>query len=588
MRQQSTVGSLLLIFRSLPRSRQIHFSCLIFLMLASGAAELLSLSSVLAFFQLLESPQAAPSNRIINVLLNYISYTNRDDLILKLSIAFCLIFFLTGLIRLLTLRANTHLSSRIGTDISKQCFTSFLSLNYLEHKEQLSADLNTTFAFRITRTVSSFGQLLQIATSSVICIFIIAGLLLVDYKICLISTGLFAFTYVLLVVVNKPIVSANGKLISHNQKESFRILSAANTQYKNIVLESSQDRYLSNYMSYDFPIRRLIANNQFLSLYPKSIIETLLMICLALGAAYLTVSTKETNHSTFALLWTFAVGAQRLIPSFQQIYTSLSIIQGYKSDLISLSSLVTKAKPLRRKTARNFINLKSIVLSDLSYRYPDQPEFTLTTINATIKPGSKVAIIGKTGSGKSTLIDMIMGFLPPTGGELIVNNCDIYDPDYFNLKNDWMYSITHLSQKGFLFDGTILENITLESQSQVDWERLESALKNTCIYSFIQSLPDRYQFLLSENGGNISGGQAQRILLARTLYRDSPIIVLDEPTSALDKATEQEVLFNISSNYPDKTIIVVTHSASCMHIYDSIFSLRDKRLSALTPPGSYT
>ena len=122
-------------------------------------------------------------------------------------------------------------------------------------------------------------------------------------------------------------------------------------------------------MSYDFPIRRLIANNQFLSLYPKSIIETLLMICLALGAAYLTVSTKETNHSTFALLWTFAVGAQRLIPSFQQIYTSLSIIQGYKSDLISLSSLVTKAKPLRSKTARNFINLKSIVLSGLSYRY---------------------------------------------------------------------------------------------------------------------------------------------------------------------------------------------------------------------------
>ena len=88
------------------------------------------------------------------MLLNYISYTNRDDLILKLSIAFCLIFFLTGLIRLLTLRANTHLSSRIGTDISKQCFTSFLSLNYLEHKEQLSADLNTTFAFRITRTVA--------------------------------------------------------------------------------------------------------------------------------------------------------------------------------------------------------------------------------------------------------------------------------------------------------------------------------------------------------------------------------------------------------------------------------------------------
>ena len=130
----------------------------------------------------------------------------------------------------------------------------------------------------------------------------------------------------LLVVVNKPIVSANGKLISHNQKESFRILSAANTQYKIIVLESTQDRYLSNYMSYDFPIRRLIANNQFLSKYPKSIIETLLMICLALGAAYLTVSTKETNHSTFALLWTFAVGAQRLIPSFQQIYTSLSII----------------------------------------------------------------------------------------------------------------------------------------------------------------------------------------------------------------------------------------------------------------------
>ena len=412
MRQQSTVGSLLVIFRSLPRSRQVHFSCLIFLMLASGAAELLSLSSVLAFFQLLESPQAAPSNRIINVLLNYISYTNRDDLILKLSIAFCLIFFLTGLIRLLTLRANTHLSSRIGTDISKQCFTSFLSLNYLEHKEQLSADLNTTFLFSYYKN----SKLLWSATTDrdiLRCLFfIIAGLLLVDYKICLISTGLFAFTYVLLVVVNKPIVSANGKLISHNQKESFRILSAANTQYKNIVLESTQDRYLSNYMSYDFPIRRLIANNQFLSKYPKSIIETLLMICLALGAAYLTVSTKETNHSTFALLWTFAVGAQRLIPSFQQIYTSLSIIQGYKSDLISLSSLVTKAKPLRSKTARNFINLKSIVLSDLSYRYPDQPDFTLTTINATIKPGSKIAIIGKTGSGKSTLIDMIMGFLP--------------------------------------------------------------------------------------------------------------------------------------------------------------------------------
>jgi len=198
-----------------------------------------------------------------------------------------------------------------------------------------------------------------------------------------------------------------------------------------------------------------------------------------------------------------------------------------------------------------------------------------------IKKGSRLGIIGPTGGGKSTLVDIIMGLLEPTEGQLLVDGLAITAQN----RERWRQSISHVPQHIFLTDANVAENIALGvPPKKIDMDRVREAARLACIAEFIESGPEGYQATVGERGIQLSGGQRQRLGIARALYRHSDVLILDEATSALDTSTENSVIQNIALEAEDITVVMIAHRTQTLAQCESIVRLEGGRIVAI---GSY-
>jgi ATP-binding cassette subfamily B protein len=208
----------------------------------------------------------------------------------------------------------------------------------------------------------------------------------------------------------------------------------------------------------------------------------------------------------------------------------------------------------------------------MSFKYNENLPFVLENINLTIPKGSKVGFIGKTGSGKSTFLDLAMGLLQPSIGELLIDDIRVSDFNCFS----WQSHISHVPQDIYLADTSIAENIALGIPDKlVDMKKVYQAAKDAEISDYIERLPFKYQTLIGERGVKLSGGQKQRIGIARAFYKKSSIIVLDEATSALDNETENVVINSIEKLGNELTVLIVTHRVSTLKFCDFIFKIEN-------------
>jgi ABC-type multidrug transport system fused ATPase/permease subunit len=276
------------------------------------------------------------------------------------------------------------------------------------------------------------------------------------------------------------------------------------------------------------------------------------------------------------ILGALALGAQKLLPQMQQVYFAWTAITGNRGELDDVVALLEapiapeyadawEPAPLLPQPGQLLIALHRV-----SFRYhPTSPE-VLRSIDLEIPRGMRVGIVGTTGSGKSTLIDIIMGLLPPSRGRVDVEGQPLTPQ---NLRS-WQARIAHVPQAIYLTDATIAQNVALGSGTErIDWPRLEEAIRQAQLADFIDTLPEGLQTRVGERGVRLSGGQRQRIGLARALYKKADILVLDEATSALDSPTEQRVIASLESLAEAKTIFMVAHRLSTIQNSDRILVL---------------
>ena len=239
----------------------------------------------------------------------------------------------------------------------------------------------------------------------------------------------------------------------------------------------------------------------------------------------------------------------------------------YYENLLSKKNTADKIK----KT--EYINFnKSIELKNIFYKYPGKDEYIFEDASIKINKGDKILIKGKTGSGKSTLIDLVLGFQKPLSGKIIVD-----DKEISLSEKNWFENISYVPQSIYMFDESIKHNITLNDNTErFNNDLFDQSLESADLLNFVNSLPDKENTLVGETGLNISGGQKQRIGLARALYKNSSIIILDESTNALDDQTESNILDSLKSK-KDKTIIFISHKNYDFN-FDKQFYLRDKKI----------
>ena len=282
--------------------------------------------------------------------------------------------------------------------------------------------------------------------------------------------------------------------------------------------------------------------------------------------------------SALPLLGMLALGAQRLLPLMQQIYGNWSVVAGSHAALNDVVNLLNQPFPSNHyKEESKPINIEnSFSLQNIQFRYNDDTPWVLDNISLEIKKGSRIGLIGATGSGKSTTLDLIMGLLEPSKGSLVVDNRIIDD----SLIRSWRRTVAHVPQSIFLADSSIAENIAFGVlPDQIDMDRVKKAASKAMISDFIESRKNNYNEIVGERGVRLSGGQRQRIGIARALYKKANIIIFDEATSALDNETEEIVMETIRNLGNDLTLIIVAHRLTTLKDCTKIIELQNGKIS---------
>lgn len=574
----SLVGFL---WSNLKRNRKIEIIKLFFLMLTCGFAELISLSSVIPFLIVLTNPSKLSEIKILSPFVEYVGFDDQSKLILIITLFFLLATAFTVIVRLYNIWLNGQTCASIGSDISDKVYSNILYKNYSWHLRGNTSNFISELTINVNSTVNVVSAILRILTYSIIILSIVFGLLVINPQVALVIFFAFSLSYISLAFSIRRKISNNGKILEKSYKRKFKLLQEGLQAIKEVILSNNQSYFSSIFKKTDKPIRYIEAQNNFFASSPRFILESVSLFLIAIIAYFLTRTSIDPSE-IIAILGTFAVGSQKLLPAMQGIYTEWAIFKTYLPALISIVPLIKEDKiTIKQIEANNFKKYKlidSIKFKNLSFSYSENENDVFKDINITIHKGQKIGIIGETGGGKSTLINLLMGLLEPTSGEILVDKKRLAFDDY-KFMCSWRSSISHVPQDIFLADASIAENIAFGLNSRkIEMGRVIKAAKQAKIHEFIESLNMRYESFVGERGVRLSGGQKQRLGIARALYQKSNLIILDEATSALDYKTEEKVINSIHELYPEVTLIMIAHRLSTLKMCDFIYKVESSKI----------
>jgi ATP-binding cassette subfamily B protein len=347
---------------------------------------------------------------------------------------------------------------------------------------------------------------------------------------------------------------------------------------KEIIIGRCQEFYLKFFHLVNADLRIAQATSVFLSGFPRYVVETFGIILIVIFAVFLNFQEGGIIQM-IPVLAVFALAAQKLLPIFQQIYSSYATFLATKQSAIDIVKLVEnkeKTKNRNQYSILKYIKFKEgINLKNVSFSYDKSQTWILENVNLYIPKGSFVCVVGETGSGKSTLIDIILGLLQPTKGTIELDGKVVVKKDIYN--NFQLFS--HVPQDVFLLDVSIAENIALGVPvNQIDLKKLHKVSKLAQIHTYIDNLPNKFFTTVGEKGAKLSGGQKQRIAIARALYKNANIIIFDEATSALDTKTEKSLIDTVLVNKNDLTLISITHREEHLLKCDIVLNIINRKV----------
>jgi ABC-type multidrug transport system fused ATPase/permease subunit len=581
----SSLSLLRRIWSHLSRRRRLQLALLLLVMVASGLAELVSLGAALPFLAVLSSPQQLWQQPLIQALAVRVGYSQPQQLVLPATAAFAVAAVLAALIRLLNLWLNGRLAAAVGSDLSCEAYRRTLYQPYQVHVQRNSSSLITGMTSHIGATVGVLNAVLQIVSAFVMAACLLIGLLLIDSLVALSTAGLFGIAYALVALTSQGHLKQNGERIVTASNQQLQALQEGLGAIRDVLLDGSQATYLELYRRADRPQRHLQSKNIFLGTFPRYALEALGLLAIALLGGSLALQ-KGSSAAVIPLLGALALGAQRLLPALQQIYSGWATLNGWSTSLAVVIELMEQPLPQQLVVAKPLALRQSLYVQDVRFRYaPELPE-VLQGLHLEIRRGDRIGLIGSTGSGKSTLVDLLMGLLVPSGGRLLVDGLDLHDPAHAERLAGWRAAVAHVPQSIYLADSSIAENIAFGvPRHAIDLARVKQAAEQAQIAGFIESSPGGYTCFVGERGIRLSGGQRQRIGIARALYKRANVLVLDEATAALDNATEQAVMEGVGGLSRELTIVMIAHRLSTLAACDQVIHLENGRIAAQGPPS---
>ena len=553
---------------SLKRKRQFSFTLL--LMILSSIVEVVSIGAVVPFLGVITNPEEVFNNQITVDIIqayNLISITSPEHLILPVTIVFISAAIFAGIIRIGLLYVMTRMALYAGSDLSVDIYEQTLFQEYSVHQSRNSSEVINGIIKKTDTVISGIlSPIMTLISSFLLFIGIFGALFFISPVVAMSLIIGLTVIYLSIISYTRSTLASNSDIIAKNTTLMIKSLQEGLGGIRDVIIDNSQEFYCELYRKADLPYRRAAGTNVIIGMSPRYILEAIGMSLIAI-VAYL-MTRQEDMTSAVPILGAFALSAQKLLPAVQRLYGSYSSIKGSIvsfDDVIKLMQQPCQKQQYKQKSTLPFKN--KILLENISYQYSRDTPWILNNICLAIKKGDKIGFIGETGSGKSTLMDVIMGLLHPNKGSFIVDSHKIKDKN----RQGWQSNISHVPQNIFLSDATIAENVAFGvSMESIDYALVIESLRKAQIFDVITSWKNGYQTIVGEGGIRLSGGQKQRIGIARALYKQSSVLILDEATSALDSLTEEKVMHAIDSLDENLTILIIAHRCTTLKGCDQI------------------
>jgi len=558
-----------------PRQSKRRIPIMLLLGLVGTSLEALGIGLVIPVMTTLSKATTGNSGSVLQPLFDFFEVKEVGTMVGVAVLCIVATYFIKNIYRLF----YSFISGRIGNatshHVSSQMFRSYLTRPYTFHLQRNSSDLLNSMQQEAGLTIGLVGSITGLVQESVLASAVI-WLMIYTEPVAAISTVAILLSGSLLYLkVTKPLITRFGQERQKIQAPLTRYLLQGFAGVKDIKVLGRSNGFLNQYESQNLIVQNARLRHGLLNQIGTMWTELLAMSGLTV-VVWVMVWQDRPPDRIIPLLGLFVVATWRFIPTINSV--------------VSLTNSIRYSQPAVESVYREFEYIKSqqnivktqIVFNDkvemrnLTFNYPNTVKPSLCDVNIVVRKGETVGFIGPSGAGKSTLVDVILGLLPQTSGELLIDGVEMQE---HNL--EWQSTIGYVPQAIYLTDDTVRRNVAFGiAEKDVDEVALERALKSAQLWDFVDGLPNKTHTIVGERGVRVSGGQRQRIGIARALYHEPQVLVLDEATSSLDIDTENEVMSAIRALQGFKTIFIVAHRLSTVQHCDRLYRIEDAQIIA--------
>ena len=559
-----------------------------FMIIFSSFLETISVLSIGPFMTLVSSPETINSNFYTSKVYQYLNIQEPNNFLILFGGLILFIMIISAFFSMITIWRLSILGGQIGADLSNRMFNYYVNRPLSFHLQTNSSQLASKLIVESNRlTHSVLLQFLYLNSKLILILMMIITILITVPIIAILSTLLFLVSYISIYRFASYRLNRNGIVISNESQSRMRTINESFGGIKDLLIHGLQTNFISKYKKSTDNYYSSWSSNQVLALLPRYAIELTAYGTMISAILFLLFSYDNNIGKVLPIIAVFGLASMKMLPAFQQCYFSVSTMRAnmnaylvVRKELLDIrnqeNSYDEDLEPESELTFKEKVSLHGI-----SFKYQENKDEVLNDISFDINANQTVGLVGASGSGKSTVINILIGLLQPTKGSITVDGQELTKANL----GAWQQKIGFVSQDIFLLDASIKENIAFGYHPKdIDLKRIEKVLEMAQLDKFVLTLPNGIDTSVGERGMQLSGGQLQRIGIARALYGNPEILVFDEATSNLDRISEKLIMETIATIGKSTTIIMIAHRLSTVKECDNIFLFNN---GSLEDSGSY-
>ncbi len=569
----------------LDKKQKRSMALIVVLMLVGGILESLSISVAIPVMQVVIDPDSVETNKYLHMIYEMLHLTKPIQLTVIFMVSLILAFVLKNLFLFLMTKVQLRFvytnqfatSRKMMINFMKRPYEYYLNADTSVIQRNITSDVNNMYALILT--------ILQLTSEAVVFVCLVAVLIAVDAAMILTVAVLLVLMLLVIKKLIQPIMYKAGQENQDYYSGLYKIIDESVIGIKEIKVAGKESHFINKYAECGAGYVGAVQKYSMYNSTPRLLIETISIAGLVLYMIVVMVGGASMEE-LLPKIAVFGLAAMRLMPSANRINnytTSISYLEPFLwnisdhlQDDINDSNVVYDESAYRgRVSVEKMPVTKEICLLDISYKYPNTDVYIFKDAHMTIPVGAAVGVVGTTGAGKTTIIDILLGLLKLESGTITADGVDI-STNY----QGWLKNIGYIPQTLFMTDSTIRNNVAFGyADDEIDDERVWEVLKEAQLDEFVRGLPDGLDSSIGERGIRISGGQRQRIAIARALYEDPEVLVLDEATSALDNETEAAIMDSINILAGRKTLVIIAHRLQTIEKCNMVYRVENGKIS---------